>query len=156
MSPRRVSEPLVRDAPLLRDEDPVARAVEAIVASGLPALAVVDTDDRLVGIFGEREFMAAVFPGYLSELHYAGFVRRSLDEALEKRASCRDEPVSKHMTTDHVDVGTDFSDAQVAETFLHHRVLIVPVRDEHRVVTGLITRHDFFERLAERFLEVKG
>jgi len=30
------------------------------------------------------------------------------------------------------------------------------VRDEHRVVTGVITRHDFFERLAARFLEVQG
>ena len=56
------------------------------------------------------------------------------------------------MNTEHVDVGTDFSDAQVAEIFLHHRVLIVPVLDDGRVV-GVITRTDFFRALAERFLE---
>jgi CBS domain-containing protein len=48
-------------------------------------------------------------------------------------------------------VGSDFSDAQVAEIFLHHRVLIVPVGDDGRVV-GVITRADFFRSVAERFL----
>ena len=38
----------------------------------------------------------------------------------------------------------DFSDVQVAETFLHHRVLILPVvRQGH--VFGVITRGDFFQ-----------
>jgi CBS domain-containing protein len=55
------------------------------------------------------------------------------------------------MNTEHVDVGTDFSDAQVAETFLHHRVLILPVLENKQVV-GVITRADFFRALAERFL----
>jgi len=152
MSPRQVSEPVVREAPLLHDGDPVASAVEELVASGLPALPVVDSEERLVGLFGEREFMSALFPGYLGELKYAGFVRKALDEALEKRATCRDEPVSEHMNSEHVDVKTDFSDAQVAETFLHHRVLILPVIDEGKRVQGIITRHDFFESLAARFL----
>ena len=57
------------------------------------------------------------------------------------------------MNTEHVDVGPDFSDAQVAEIFLHHRVLIVPVADDGRVV-GVITRADFFRSVAERFLSV--
>jgi CBS domain-containing protein len=103
------------------------------------------------GIFGEREFFTALFPGYLAQLNYAGFVPRSLEPALEKRAACRNDPVRKYMNTEHVEVGTDFSDAQVAETFLHHRVLIVPVVDDGRV-TGVITRSDFFRAVAERFL----
>lgn len=152
MSPRRMSEPLIREAPLLRDDDGVGAAVEALLDSGLPALPVVDAQDKLVGLFGEREFVSALFPAYLRELKYAGFVRKALDDALEKRASCRGEPVSAHMNTEHVDVGTDFSDAQVAETFLHHRVLILPVTEDRRV-RGIITRQDFFQSLAERFLE---
>jgi CBS domain-containing protein len=56
------------------------------------------------------------------------------------------------MNTEHVDVEVDHSDAGVAETFLHHRVLIVPVTDGGRVV-GVITRSDFFRALAQRFVE---
>jgi CBS domain-containing protein len=151
MSPNRISRPLVREAPLLHEDDTVERAVGAIVESGLPALPVVDDRGELVGIFGEREFMAALFPGYVRELRFAGFVPKELDHALEKRAACRRESVAKHMNTEHVDVSEDASDVHVAETFLHHRVLIVPVRGDGGL-KGVITRSDFFTSLAERFL----
>jgi CBS domain-containing protein len=155
MSPRDVSEPLVRDAPALRDTDTVLAAARALLDSELPALPVLDARDRLAGIFGEREFLGAVFPGYVRELKSAGFVRRSLDEALEKREECRSEPIAQHMNTEHVNVEKDFSDLSVAEIFLHHRVLLVPVTDEGRVI-GVITRADFFRSVAERFLQWRG
>ena len=151
MSPRQVSEPLLREAPTVRDTDHVAAATAALLDSDLPALPVLDARDRVVGIFGEREFLGAVFPGYLDILKYAGFVKRSLEDVLEKRGECRSEPVAKWVNTEHIDVDADVSDAQVAEIFLHHRVLIVPVSDGGRVV-GVITRSDFFRSVAERFL----
>jgi CBS domain-containing protein len=136
---------------VLATDDSVESAVRRLLDSDLPALPIVDGDGHYAGLFGEREFFAALFPGYLSELGYAGFVPHVLEEALDKRAACGREPVADHMNTEHVDVGSDFSDAQVAETFLHHRVLIVPVvRDGS--VTGVITRGDFFRAVAERFL----
>jgi CBS domain-containing protein len=151
VSPNRISGPLIREAPLLRHDNRVEDAVRSILGSGLPALPVVDDKGDLAGIFGEREFMTALFPGYVRELRFAGFVRKGLDEALEKRAACRQEPVGKHMNTEHIDVPEDASDVQVAETFLHHRVLIVPVRGDDGI-KGVITRSDFFTELAERFL----
>ena len=152
MTPDQLSRDLVREAPLLRRDDTVGDAVKQVLDSGLPALPVVHAEGSLVGIFGEREFMEALFPGYLKQLRYAGFVRSTLDDAIEKRASCRAEPVSDHMNTERIQVGGEFSDAQVAETFLHHRVLIIPVVESGHV-RGVITRADFFRRLAERFLE---
>ena len=120
--------------------------------SRLPALPVVDAEGLLVGLFGEREFMEALFPGYVGQLGYAGFVSARLDEAIEKRAACRVEPVSQHMNTEHVSVDEEFSDVGVAEIFIHHRVLIVPVERNRRPI-GVITRSAFFQRLAGRFLE---
>ncbi len=58
------------------------------------------------------------------------------------------------MNSEHVDVPSDFSDAEVAETFLHHRVLLVPVTEDKRVV-GVITRGAFFRALVERFLAIE-
>ena len=150
MSPRTFTDPLLHETAVVDAEATVADAVRAVLDSGLPALPVVD-DGKLLGIFGEREFLGAVFPGYLKELKYAGFVKRSLEDALEKRASCRSEAVREYVNTEHVDVGADYSDAEVAEIFLHHRVLLVPVTQEGRVI-GVITRSDFFRSVAERFL----
>lgn len=152
MSPRTVGTSVMEEAPLLTAGDTVESAVRRLVDSGFPALPVVDDRLRLVGIFGEREFVGALFPGYLEQLGYAAFVPEDLDDALDKRQSCRAEPVAQYMNTEHVDVERDFSDVQLAEIFLHHRVLIVPVTDAGHV-HGIITRSDFFHALARRFLE---
>ncbi len=152
MSPRRFSDGAIRETPLLRVDQDIRSAVSALLETDLPALPVVDAAGRLKGVFGEREFMEALFPGYVGQLGYAGFVGRELEDALEKRAGCAAEPVGDHLMADHVDVGSDHSDVQVAETFLHHRVLIVPVVEEGKVI-GVITRSDFFGHLARRFLE---
>ncbi len=52
------------------------------------------------------------------------------DARTPRRLPQRDRPALRE--TEHVDVSTDFSDTQVAEIFLHHRVLIVPVTDGGR------------------------
>ena len=151
MSPRKASEIALQQPILLAVDEPVAEAARRVLDSGLPGLPVVDRDEHFAGIFGEREFLSAVFPGYLKELRGAKYLRRALDEALEIRHEAGDEPVGRHMTTDHVDVDTDFSDVQVAEIFLHHRVLVVPVVADGRV-TGLITRQEFFRAVADEFI----
>lgn len=149
MSPKTLSDDAIREVPLLRADQPLGEAVRQIAAAGLPALPVVSAEGKLVGILGEREFIAAIFPGYISELKYAGFVRKAIDEVLEQRAECASELVSKHMNTEHIDVGPDHSDVQLAEIFLHHRVLIVPVVGNEEVI-GIITRADFFAALVAR------
>jgi CBS domain-containing protein len=141
----------IENPPTLHADETVASALPTLLASGLPALPVVDAGGALVGLFGEREFMTALFPGYVGELHYAGFIPAQLDEALEKRATCAQEPISQHMNPEEVSVEEGFSDVGLAEVFLHHRVLVVPVVREKRPV-GVITREAFFRRLAERFL----
>lgn len=151
MSPRALTDDLLRPTPLARVDETIRAVLRRMLDAQLPALPVVDDRERLCGIFGEREFVAALFPGYLAEMHGAAFVGRSLEDALEKRSFCRDEPVGRHMTTEHVDVGVDYSDTQIAEIFLHHRVLLVPVIDGG-IVQGVITRSDFVRRLAARLL----
>lgn len=151
MSPRTLTDDLLLEVPLLRADEDLHDAVETIVEARVPALPVVDEQGKLVGIFGEREFITAAFPGYLGELKYAAFVSKTAEEQLELR-KCMREPVSKYMNTEHIDVDSDWSDSQIAETFLHHRVLIIPVADKGDV-KGIVTRWDFFKAVAERLNE---
>jgi CBS domain-containing protein len=156
MTPSRFTNPLVRAAPTIRAEQSVADALRAMADAALPAVPVVDGDGRLLGIFGEREFIGALFPGYVAEMKFAGFVPRELETALQKRAGCAREAVGSHINTEHIDVDTDhYSDTQIAEIFLHHRVLLVPVVDRSRRVVGVITRRDFTVALAERILTAR-
>jgi CBS-domain-containing membrane protein len=151
MSPRTIADLVHRDVPVVAQDATIEAALPMLLFSRLPAVPVVDDEQHFTGIFGEREFITALFPGYVGSLKHAGFVPKSIDAALEKRQSCRAEPVSKHMNTEHIDVGPDFSDVGLAEIFIHHRVLIIPVVENKRVV-GVITRADFFAAVARRLL----
>jgi CBS domain-containing protein len=144
---------IVRDALVeiepLRVEETIEAAARKVLAAEVPALPAVREDQRFAGIFGERELMAAAFPRYLRELGSARMVPRTLDEAIELRQSCRSEPIAEYLTRDHIVVDVDFSDTQLAEIFLHHDVLIVPILIRGRV-RALVTRGDFFRALVER------
>ena len=149
--PRTIAELVHREVPVLHRDTEIGDALRPLLDAKLPALPVVDDDGRFVGIFGEREFVTALFPGYVKNLGHAAFVPKSLEAAIEKRQACRREPVKQHMNREHIDVPSDFSDLQLAEIFIHHRVLIIPVTDDGRVC-GIVTRTDFFSALAERFV----
>ncbi len=153
MSPQQIANTVRREIPPLRDDERVRDAVAAMIKADVPELPVVDAAGVLQGTFGEPEFITALFPGYLRQIGHASFVPRSLDEALDKRAICADEPVRKYMNREAAEVGEDFSDTQLAEIFLHHRVLTIPIVDGGRV-TGIVTREDFVRVLGERWLAV--
>ena len=146
-----VKQTLREISPLDADEL-VGVAARKVVEAELPALPAVDESGKFVGIFGEREFMAALFPGYVRELASAAMIGRSIDDAIERRESCREEPIRSYLTTDHVLVEDDYSDTQLAELFLHHRVLIIPIATDGRV-HAVVTRSDFFRALYVRLAD---
>lgn len=147
--PDSIVKETIREIEPLSADDPVGTAARRVIDSGLPGLPAVEKDGSFAGIFGEREFMAALFPGYVGELASAAMISRMLDETIERRETCRNEPIRKYLTTDHVLLKDDYSDTQLAETFLHHRVLVVPLAADGKV-HAVITRNDFFRGLAEK------
>ncbi len=150
--PDSIVQATLREIEPLRTEEPVSGAVKRLIDLELPALPVVDEEGGYAGIFGEREFLEALFPGYVGTLTTSAAISRSIDKTIERRETCGEEPVADHLTKDHVLVEDDFSDTQLAEIFLHHRVLIVPIATGGRV-HAVVTRADFFRSLAERFLD---
>lgn len=140
----------LREIEPLGADDLVGPSARRVIEEGLPALPAVGADGHFAGIFGEREFMAALFPGYVGQLASAAMVSRSVDETIERRSGCSRQPIRDYLTTDHVVVEDEYSDTQLAEIFLHHRVLIVPIATNKRV-HAVVTRHDFFCALVERF-----
>lgn len=139
----------MREIEPLRADDLIGAASRRVVDAELPALPVVDDRGRFLGIFGEREFLTAIFPAYVDTLASARMVRRSVDETIERRLGCREEQVGKYVTKDRILVEDDYSDTELAEIFLHHRVLVVPIATNGKV-HAVITRSDFFRALQSR------
>ncbi len=148
--PDSIVNQTLREIEPLDADELIGPAARRVTETRLPALPAVERDGRFAGIFGEREFMAALFPGYVGQLATAAMVSRSVDETIERRSQCAEEPIRRYLTTDHVVVEDEYSDTQLAELFLHHRVLIVPIATQGRV-HAVVTRHDFFSELVDRF-----
>jgi CBS domain-containing protein len=153
--PDSIVKETIREVDPLRADEAVLEAAHKVVDAELPALPVVDADGSFAGIFGEREFMAAMFPGYVGTLASSRMISRTIDETIERRSECRWESIRKYLTTDHVLVQDDFSDTQLAELFLHHRVLIIPIATDGRV-HAVVTRNDFFRAMTARLDELTG
>jgi CBS domain-containing protein len=149
MAKEIIKQTIMEVEPLAAD-DLIGPAARRLIDGGLPALPAVEKDGTFAGIFGEREFMGALFPGYMRELQTGAMVSRSVDETIERRSGCSSEAIRRFLTTDHVLVEDDYSDTQLAELFLHHRVLVVPIATAGRV-HAVVTRRDFFVELVERF-----
>ncbi len=148
--PDSIVNQTLREIEPLNASDLVGAAVERLVDEGLPEIPAVEADGSFAGIFGEREFMAALFPGYVGELASGAMISRTADETIERRSECAGLPIRRWLTTDRVVVEDTFSDTQLAELFLHHRVLVVPIATAGKV-HAVVTRHDFFRGLVERF-----
>ncbi|MDQ2675605.1 MAG: hypothetical protein M3Y34_02255 [Actinomycetota bacterium] len=150
--PDSIVSQVVTEVEPLESTERVGAATRKVIASGLPGLPVVDQAGKFAGIFGEREFMAALFPGYMNELASTAMIKRSIDYTIERREGCVSEAIAGYLTTDHVLVEDEYSDTHIAELFLHHRVLIIPIASGGKP-HAVVTRADFFRALAERFLD---
>lgn len=150
--PDSITKATIQEIEPLQVSEPVGSCARRVIEAELPALPVVDEKGEFQGIFGEREFMTAIFPGYVGELASAAMISKNIDATIERREHCREEPVSNYMTTDHVVVEDEYSDTQLAEIFLHHRVLIVPIATKGKV-HAVVTRNDFFKVLAGKLGE---
>lgn len=151
--PKSIVKQTLREIEPLSADELIGPAARIVTDHELPALPAVERDGSFAGIFGEREFLAALFPGYVGELGSGAMISRSADETIERRSHCSSEPIRRYLTTDHVLVEDDYSDTHLAELFLHHRVLIVPVATAGRV-HAVVTRSDFFAALVARFGEI--
>lgn len=148
--PKSIVKQTLREIEPLSADDLIGPAARRVIELELPALPAVESDGSFAGIFGEREFLAALFPGYVGELGSGAMISRSADETIERRSHCSAEPIRKYLTTDHILVEDDYSDTHLAEIFLHHRVLVAPIATQGKV-HALITRNDFFSELVSRF-----
>jgi CBS domain-containing protein len=139
----------VEPVPLLAADQDLRTAARQLVGARVPALPVVDSAGRYVGILSERDVIRRIFPSYLEQLRHAAFVPDSLDEALERSPHWGAQPVHRFMDRRPIEIPPGCSEAQLAALFLNNGVEIVPVVDRGEL-KGVVTRTAFLAALVER------
>ena len=95
----------------------------------------------------------AVALALIASERVAGVTVAGRGGAAGRGLACAKEEIRGYLTRDEVLVEDDFSDTLLAETFLHHRVLVVPIATGGHV-HAVITRNDFFRALSRRLEEM--
>lgn len=109
----------------------LAEAVAALFAAKVPALAVVDEDDRIIGIFSEGDLLRAVFPGYLAEMRHTTFLPDDAGQLDELATRARTRPIGELARRSEA-LNADDSQLHAAERLMHTGEDALPVVDGKR------------------------
>jgi CBS domain-containing protein len=126
-------------------------AASALRDSGMPAIAVLDADDRVVGIFTDVDLLRGLFPAYLGELRHTSFLPDDPDALDDRAREASAEPVSEHARPP-LQLELDTSTTHAAERFLHCEEGAIPVVEDGRFV-GMLGRAEFALAMLRRRTE---
>ena len=131
----------------VREDSSFLDAARVLLAARVSAIAVLDNDERVVGLFTDDDLLGGLFPPYLDELRHTAFLVDG--EALQASAeAAARETVGRHMR-DPVTVEVDAGAAHVVERFLHTPWGAIAVVESGRFV-GMVDQLDLISRLLER------
>lgn len=143
---------ILRDIQLLpvsvRADAGFAEAARALLAAHTSAIAVVDGDERVIGLFTDDDLLRGLFPRYLGELRHTAFLVNEGQTLSASIDAAGGEPVSRYMR-EAVTVEIDASAAHVVERFLHTPWGAIAVVAEGRFL-GILGQLEFTERLIEQ------
>ena len=125
-----------------------AEAARVLDDSGLAAIAVVDGDGGVIGLFTPDDLLGGIFVEYLEELRHTAFLEARVDVLLERAREVANEEVERHMSS-ATTVAVDTSSAHLAERFLHSEAGAIAVVDGTRFV-GMISQLHFCRSLLRR------
>lgn len=124
------------------------QAARALLAARSSAIAVLDRDDRVLGLFTDDDLLRGLFPQYLGELRHTAFLVNDGEEVLASVEAAANQPVTRYMR-EPVTVELDASAAHVVERFLHTPWGAIAVVEGGRFV-GIVGQLEFTELLLRR------
>jgi CBS domain-containing protein len=143
---------LLREMELLpasiRADAPLLEAARLLLRARTSALAVVDDDQRVVGLFTDDDLLRGLFPPYLDELRHTAFLVEDAESLQASAEALAGETVGRHMR-EPVTVELDAAPAHVVERFLHTPWGALAVVHEGRFV-GIVGQLEFTQRLLQR------
>lgn len=123
-------------------------AARELAAHEIAAVAVLDEERRVVGLFTHDDMLKGLFPGYLADLRHTAFLEQDVDALAAHLEKAARDPVTEHMRPP-VTVELDAGAAHVAERFLHCEWGALAVVEAERFV-GMVGESEFCRAILRR------
>ncbi|HEU0246866.1 MAG TPA: CBS domain-containing protein [Gaiellaceae bacterium] len=127
----------LRGLPLVNSSVPESatfgEAVTRLFEAQVPAIAVLGSGERVLGVLSELDVLRAVFPSYLGELRQTAFLEDDSTGLEERARAVRSRRVSDFVRRVELLDGDD-SETHAAERFLHTGEQALPVLEAERFI----------------------
>ena len=139
---------------VLKPTDSVSFALRTMVEQRLPALPVVESDGRYLGMLPRSQLIALAMPRVLSHedkkhplshLLQVGFIQESLADLQARMDAVANEPLSRHLDTE-VPVLSPDTPLMNAMLYFYRQRNILPVVDDGKLV-GIVSVWDVLGRI---------
>jgi CBS domain-containing protein len=123
-------------------------AAEMLVSHPVTTIAVLDEEEKVVGLFADSDLLGGLFPRYLAELRHTAFAADDAGLLDELAKTVAGDPVEGHM---HEPIVLDESSSatHAAERFLHCDLGALPVTRDGRFV-GMLGRAELCRAVLAR------
>jgi len=139
----------LRDLPLVEASVPeratLLEAARTLAAAQTAAIAVLQGDGTVAGLFTDDDVLRGIFPAYVEDLHHTAFVEEVGQIVGSRLQESAGDPVTRYMRPPLV-VELETSALHVAERFLHCPWGALAVVERGRFV-GMLRQVDFVARL---------
>lgn len=137
---------MIRDAPVLREEDSLQSAIHTFVVNGYGELPVLDRDDDLRGVLSVTDLLKLSLPEHLLWLDdLSPFYRfQPFSEMLRNAGETK---IGDVMRDDYLKVQEQMPAIQLAKLFLVNNALQIIVVDDHERLAGIVRMRDFCAKI---------
>jgi CBS domain-containing protein len=137
----------------LQRDEPVAAAVERMLAHRLSSLPVTDDRSRYLGVFRLRRFLGLMLPKAATVDHLiedVSFVSEGIDDLKRRLAAVRDQAVAKHVDDTLPTLRPDMPLAEVLLLLYRSGNTLPVVEKPGGKLLGVVTSWDVLDRMTER------
>lgn len=154
----KVSRIMSHPVLVVREQTTMSDAAHLMVTQRISGLPVVDSDEQLVGIITEADFLRGLGVPAHHPTHNLWQTLESMFGHLAHHAELEgpEDPVADHMVRDVVCTSPDHYVDDVLQLMKQHRVKRVLVCNGERHVVGMVTRSDLVRMFFDRYLRSDG
>lgn len=154
----KVSRIMSHPVQVVGEQTTMSEAAHLMVSQRISGLPVVDSDERLVGIVTEADFLRGLGVPAHHPTHNLWQTLESMFGHLAHHGELEgpEDPVADHMVKDVVCTSPDHYIDDVIQLMKHHHVKRVLVCSAERRIVGMVTRSDLVKIFFDRYRKEGG
>jgi predicted transcriptional regulator len=144
----KIKEIMTKDVTSLSPDDSAKEALDLLFKMQISGLPVIDNDEKLVGMFTEKDVLTYLLPSYVEKV--GRFIYEQNPKATKKKfAGLNKVKVSQLMRKDVITTSEDSGLCEVAKIILTQKARRIVVVDKSGKVLGIVAREDVLKAFAK-------